>query len=219
MEHRAAGARLLEGEQFSFDVETPSVTRKLATRTDSAMAWDEDRHRIGTVGMADSARRRGTPDACGNLAVAARGALGNRQEFTPYEELKRSASDIQRHLASRRLAAQIALNGFGGKARDAVVTGYFGLVEVAAQFALLPLVGLMHRKRADAARGCCDQHSAERRLDNRIADLRAATMDTPTCRDNRGDSYWNGQMITVIHWLRFVLLAISIPGIWNFARV
>src|SRR5258708_30180822 len=200
-----AGAGLLESEQLLFGLQAPSIARELAVRADRAMAWDQDRHRIRSVGVSNGTRCRRASDARRDLAIAARGACGNCAQLTPYAELKRSPADVQRHFASRGLAAQIAQHGLCGRPHRSVVADDFRLAEVAAQFALLPLVGLMHRKRADTARGHRDQHPAERRIDDSEADFRAASSRPPG-----GGIYGGSQGLVHEGFPFFSLLSISI---------
>src|SRR5665213_1784236 len=83
-------------EQAALVIETPSISGERAIRADRAMAWDDNRERIGAVRRTDCARGVGPSESLRDLAIRSRRPPRNRAEFLPNGKLEGRRSNINR---------------------------------------------------------------------------------------------------------------------------
>jgi len=70
----------LDGEKGDFPAEAPRVASELSVAPDHAMAWNDDRKRIGSHGLTDRARGARHSHLVGDVPIRHDSAVGNFRE-------------------------------------------------------------------------------------------------------------------------------------------
>ena len=116
MATRSRLERKLAGPEPGLVVEQPGLAGKsaavageLAVAADDAVARDDDRDRVPAVGVADSARRPGSIDPAGQLAVADRLAEGDAAQLRPHATLELRARGCERQVEVGQVPGEVAV--------------------------------------------------------------------------------------------------------------
>lgn len=96
------------GEEGLFAGEAPAVAGEAAVLANDAVARHDDRDRIGGASAGDGADGFFAPDGAGDLAVGARRAPGDAAEFFPDAALEGGGLHVEREIAMRLFAAEMA---------------------------------------------------------------------------------------------------------------
>src|ERR1700727_2430093 len=97
-------------EQEALTLEASGVTGQVATRADHAMARDDDRDRIASVGQADCPRGRRPLELARELSVRGGGAVGDLEQAPPDAlEEGTPAAHLQRDVELEALAGEVLL--------------------------------------------------------------------------------------------------------------
>src|SRR5487761_2185179 len=102
-----AGEARLVGEQLRLQLQAAAVPRERAIGADEAMARDDQRQRIGAIGMAHRAGGMWASEVCGQRAIAAGFAERNLRKRLPDGALPDGADERERQIEDVSLAAMI----------------------------------------------------------------------------------------------------------------
>src|SRR4051794_10780632 len=116
----AADARL-EVEKDALAADLAAVAGHRPIGADHAMAGDHDRQRVAAVGGADGAAGGGPADRAGELAVARRLAVRDREQSRPHGALERRPARRERQVEARPLPGEVFGELRGGRAQAALV--------------------------------------------------------------------------------------------------
>ena len=96
-------------QQPTLAVEPAAVARQAAVRADHAVARHDDRDRVAAVGGADRAGAVRPPDLPGDLAIAARLAVRDREQRLPDVLLEVGAAHVELEVELNALAGEVLL--------------------------------------------------------------------------------------------------------------
>src|SRR5579862_198595 len=94
-------------QQGALALQTPAVAGEGAVLAYSAVAGDDDRHRIRGAGAADGADGFGVAEAAGDLGVGAGAAGGDGAQLFPDAPLERRRLDVEGQVEVRPAAVQV----------------------------------------------------------------------------------------------------------------
>ena len=158
-----------------FAGEAPAVAGEAAIFGDDAVAGDDDGNGIGGAGAGDGADGFFASDGAGDLAVGARGAPRDAAEFFPDAALKSGGLHVEREIAMRLFAAEMAEDFADPGAEAGGVGVNLGAGIFAGERGLQLGLGVAEIDGADSA-GCSgDEDAAERTRDDGVMNLHACT--------------------------------------------
>ena len=92
-----------------FCLDAARVPDERAVRTDDAVAWDDDRDRVGRIRASDGLEALACTDALCKLLVTDRGAVRNLRELFPHADLERRANGVDGTSKLRKLSVEVTV--------------------------------------------------------------------------------------------------------------